>query len=199
MGYVGKTVAFDFDGVVAKYDGWKGIHHFGEPNEEVVEAIRHLKRLGFKIILYSTRGGAEMQRYCEKHDIPVDYYNVNPEVISQNPGKPVAHVYVDDRAINYHGQKAPELIREIVALTINVNNKENSLREKLAEIEHNQWVSWSKAIAEKENLSPERIERWKKLWVPYGELPEEAKELDREWADKAIGVIKEGCPRCRER
>ena len=65
------------------------------------------------------------------------------------------------------------------------------LLEKIAEIEHEQWVSWSKAIAKQENLSPERLKRWKKYWVPYDELPEDVKEHDRKWARRVLEVILE--------
>ena len=51
--------------------------------------------------------------------------------------------------------------------------------EELAAIEHDQWVEWAKAISDLENLSPERVKRWKKLYVPYAELSEESKEQDR--------------------
>lgn len=64
-----------------------------------------------------------------------------------------------------------------------------STREKLAEIEHEQWVDWSKTIAHNENISSERLKRWMKLWVPYSELTEEQKDQDRVWADKVIEII----------
>ncbi len=60
----------------------------------------------------------------------------------------------------------------------------------LAEIEHNQWMEWSKGIVQTEKrLSFARIERWKKLWVPYAELSEEEKEKDRAYARKALSAI----------
>lgn len=61
--------------------------------------------------------------------------------------------------------------------------------EALAELEHDQWVMWSKDIAAKEQLSPERLARWESLWVPYGELSEEMKEQDRIWARKSIAAL----------
>jgi len=65
------------------------------------------------------------------------------------------------------------------------------LREKLAELEHMQWMQWSKELAKEEGLSAERLERWKKNWISYFELDEEAKEFDREWADKVLEILKE--------
>ena len=52
--------------------------------------------------------------------------------------------------------------------------KQEEIREGLAKLEHDQWVEWSKAVAPE--VSPERRERWKKLWIPYSELTEEQKD-----------------------
>jgi hypothetical protein len=65
----------------------------------------------------------------------------------------------------------------------------NVLLEKLAAEAHEQWMVWSKKIAEEEKLTPERLERWQKLWVPYDQLTEEQKEADRERARKILGII----------
>ena len=64
----------------------------------------------------------------------------------------------------------------------------NDLEERLAALEHEQWVQWSRTIAA-EGLSPERIDRWKQYWVSYAELTEEVKEFDREWARKALKTL----------
>ena len=56
--------------------------------------------------------------------------------------------------------------------------------ERVAAIEHEQWMAWSKSVAPE--VSPERRARWEKYWVPYDELPDDVKELDREWARKVI-------------
>lgn len=61
--------------------------------------------------------------------------------------------------------------------------------ERLASLIHDQWMSWSKTIAEEENISPERLHRWAYYWRPYEELNEESKEADRKWARKFIGAI----------
>ncbi len=107
-----RTYAFDFDGVVAKYDGFKGHEHQDEPISEVVKAIRFLKEKGHKILIYSTRGSKFLQEYCKKYDIPVDYFNENPNYKTDGH-KPVAYVYIDDRAVLYKGQKAEKLVEEI--------------------------------------------------------------------------------------
>ena len=65
--------------------------------------------------------------------------------------------------------------------------------EKLAELEHEQWIEWSKEIARTENISKERLERWKKLWIPYSKLSKEDKESDRKWARKVFERIEKAC------
>ena len=51
--------------------------------------------------------------YCEKFSIPFDYINRRPDKEGDNPGKPIAFVYVDDRAICYKGESAEDLVNEI--------------------------------------------------------------------------------------
>lgn len=63
---------------------------------------------------------------------------------------------------------------------------EKSLREKLAELEHEQWMHWSKALADEVRISPQRLHRWAGYWRPYDDLPELAKAADRKWADKIL-------------
>ena len=66
------------------------------------------------------------------------------------------------------------------------------LLEKLAELEHEQWVEWSKELASKEVISKERLERWKSYWVSFDELPNIVQDADRRWARKVITIIEEG-------
>lgn len=109
-----RTYAFDFDGVMAKYEGFKGTDHFGEPNETVITVIRQLSLMGHKIVIYSTRGEDSLRKYCLENNIPVDYFNRNPELEGENPGKPIAYVYIDDRTVCYRGQSTEELLEEIL-------------------------------------------------------------------------------------
>ena len=108
-----RTIAFDFDGVIARYDGYKGADHENEPIEDVLLAIKLLKEKGHKILLHSSRGDVFLKNYCEKFSIPFDYINRRPDREGENPGKPVAYVYVDDRAICYKGQGTSELLEQI--------------------------------------------------------------------------------------
>jgi hydroxymethylpyrimidine pyrophosphatase-like HAD family hydrolase len=105
-----KTFAFDFDGVIATYDGnfIEGVA--GKPNKNVVDAIKVLKKQGHKTLIYSIRSTAFIKKYCKKYKIPVDYFNNNPNYKTGNSGKPVASVYLDDRAILYKGQNTKQIV-----------------------------------------------------------------------------------------
>jgi hypothetical protein len=61
------------------------------------------------------------------------------------------------------------------------------LLERLAELEHEQWVAWSRAVAAE--VEVDRRRRWEACWVPYAELPEEVKEQDRVWARKVLALL----------
>ncbi|MDO8566784.1 MAG: hypothetical protein Q7R58_01375 [bacterium] len=106
-------VAFDFDGVIASYSGFVAKDDIQEPNAEVVRAIELLREKNFKILIHSTRGDEFLEKYCERFSIPFDYINHRPDKVGENPGKPIAFVYIDDRNICYKGQTAEELVSEI--------------------------------------------------------------------------------------
>lgn len=63
------------------------------------------------------------------------------------------------------------------------------LRERLARLEHEQWVAWSGDIATSEQITPARLNRWTALWRPYAELTETEKDQDREWADRVLAIL----------
>src|SRR6202000_1693327 len=49
------TIAVDFDGVVADYDGWKGCDVFGVPRSDVRHVLNILHEEGWKIVIHTTR------------------------------------------------------------------------------------------------------------------------------------------------
>lgn len=74
-----------------------------------------------------------------------------------------------------------------------MNDKEirvsDPMLEALASLEHDQWMDWAKNLMEKEpGLSQERKERWQKFMIPYCDLDEAAKDMDRVWAAKAVDI-----------
>lgn len=69
----------------------------------------------------------------------------------------------------------------------------HDLLEQLAELEHEQWVEWTRGVAQ--DLWPERRKRWQEYWVPYNQLPELAKDFARKWAQKVLDILETYKPR----
>jgi hypothetical protein len=63
------------------------------------------------------------------------------------------------------------------------------LVEALAEIEHEQWMHWSQAVAE--NVSISTRAKWQPSWAAYSALPEDLKEADRVWARKVVTLLRQ--------
>jgi hypothetical protein len=105
-----RTIAVDFDGVIADYDGWRGPGVLGEPRGDVVEALRRLRGEGWKIVVHTTRGADEVEEFLARHGIPHDEINHNSDYQTKGV-KPVADVYWDDRAVCYSGDAGKDLER----------------------------------------------------------------------------------------
>jgi hypothetical protein len=107
-----RTIAVDFDGVIAEHDGWRGIGVLGAPRSDVVKALDTLRSEGWKVVVYTTRGQEEIAAYLAKFAIPHDEINHNSDYRTSG-AKPVADVYWDDRAVRYSGdaQKDIDTIR----------------------------------------------------------------------------------------
>lgn len=70
-----------------------------------------------------------------------------------------------------------------------ISTKQQQIREEIAALEHDQWITWADSIMKSEKVSPERNKRWLSLFVPYAELSEEMKDHDRKWADKIMAIF----------
>lgn len=67
-------------------------------------------------------------------------------------------------------------------------NPTDDLVEALAEIEHEQWMHWSQAVAPK--VFSGISNNWRSSWVDYAELTEDLKEADRVWARKVMTLLR---------
>ncbi len=63
-------------------------------------------------------------------------------------------------------------------------------RNMVAKFMHDVWCEWSKTIAKEEQLSPDRMKRWKSQWIPFDQLDKETQEKDRKYADRLLEVLK---------
>ena len=127
------TVAVDLDGVLAQYDGWKGIDFIGEPIDGAVGFVENLLRRGFKVLVYTTRTNPEVNTSTgtgqdhlvgerwHKHLVSLVTFWLNQNgfpaqgeqfSVYSGPGKPVAVAYIDDRAVPCRPPSGKALARE---------------------------------------------------------------------------------------
>jgi adenylylsulfate kinase len=108
-------ICFDFDGVIAEWDGWKGEDIFGLPIRSTIDVMKQLKEDGHKVIIWTTRRKTPvLLDYLSRYDIPYDSVNStdhNPPGTSQ---KPIFDIFIDDRAIEF--KKENNLLFQIYKL-----------------------------------------------------------------------------------
>jgi hypothetical protein len=106
-----KTIAIDFDGVINSYtSGWRGATETDDPVVSAATAIDGLFNRGYKLIIFSTRantleGVETIREYIRRHtenDPLADSIEITDR-------KPIADVYIDDRAIPFTGNWAETL------------------------------------------------------------------------------------------
>jgi hypothetical protein len=54
-------IGVDLDGTLAVYDGWKGIHHIGEPIAPMVERVKAWIDAGQDVRIFTARVGPQRQ------------------------------------------------------------------------------------------------------------------------------------------
>ena len=100
------TVAVDLDGVLARYYGWRGVDHIGEPLPGAVDFTKRLSEWAH-VLVFTCRVNARLQSVPDQ-GIDDLYYKVmnwlkkhefkyNEIYVGQ--GKPLAVAYIDDRAV----------------------------------------------------------------------------------------------------
>ncbi len=74
-----------------------------------------------------------------------------------------------------------------------VEPRNTELLEKLAALEHEQWIEWSKTVEPDIDIVQgkgwDRLQRWRKCWKPYSELTEAQKDQDRIYAWKVLKIV----------
>lgn len=117
-----QSVAVDLDGVLAQYDGWKGVGVFGEVVPGAKEFLEALHQAGYHIVIHTTRVSGtvnpipddwEKDRKLEFNTrltnwrlhlaaLVMDWLSENRlrfDEVWSRPGKPSAVAYVDDHSV----------------------------------------------------------------------------------------------------
>lgn len=87
----------------------------------------------------------------------------------------------------WDGHDTPEKYQRLNALSAAPQLSEAEMVEIVADLEHQQWMHWSQAVAH--TVSFYQLKTWQHLWVPYEQLPEDEKEKDRVWASKTLRAL----------
>ncbi len=102
-------VCVDLDGVLARYDGWRGVANFGLPIPGAPEFTRELAQWA-DVIVYTTR----CTRSDSTHSIAervrlvrgwLDEHGFTYHEVYAGQGKPLAQAYIDDRGIGCRPQE----------------------------------------------------------------------------------------------
>ena len=99
------TICVDFDGTLSEYDGWQCSDVCGLPIPGAVETIREWHDIGHTIIIFTCRADTSIVAdWCCKNGVPYDAINEDPDAIpGGTSGKPLADVYIDDKAVRFDG------------------------------------------------------------------------------------------------
>ena len=118
-----KTILFDFDGVIATYNGWKGFDVLGDPIPETIKVMQRLHSEGYHITIFTTRlFTPHMADWLKKNQVPYDEFNTSKNNPPHTSSKPVLHCIVDDRAVNFNYQTNRLTSKELYAQIIDVVN-----------------------------------------------------------------------------
>jgi hypothetical protein len=109
------TIAVDLDGVLAKYDGWKGIFHIGDPIPYAVEWCNKLAEQ-YDVVINTSRcnpfaqGRPDNMSSAQLREIVIEWLNRHGfkyKDVYVGVGKLIASAYVDDRAVTCRPQDYP--------------------------------------------------------------------------------------------
>ncbi len=99
-------ICVDLDGTLARYDGWRGREHFGEPLPGAVEFTRELSAWA-EVVIFTTRLREEeggKTPVAERQALLKNWHGFAYSEIYTGQGKPSAAAYIDDRAVSCRPQ-----------------------------------------------------------------------------------------------
>ncbi len=98
-----KTILIDFDGVLSKYEGWKG-EELGLPLEKARAACFALAK-DFKLVCFTTRNKVFVEPWLVQHGFSC--------IEAVTSIKVPAFLQIDDRCIEFRGEWNDELVARI--------------------------------------------------------------------------------------
>lgn len=131
--YKNNAICVDFDGVIACFTD--DIEDFGEVIPGSADALSALRSYGYKIIIHTARPAHKnhidrLSEYLKKEGIPFDEINQNSDCNWEST-KPVADLYIDDRALRFNGNWDVTLSKAKQHLEIEEHETTESVYEKL--------------------------------------------------------------------
>ena len=97
-----EVICFDFDGVIATYDGYKGVDIFGEPIKATIDCMSRLKKDSYVIIIWTTRKETpKLLKYLKDNNVVYDSINDYSHNPSNTSIKPLYACLIDDRALGF--------------------------------------------------------------------------------------------------
>lgn len=98
-------VAFDLDGTTAQYDGWKGIHHIGDPIPEVVNMIHQFRAQGVRVKFFTARVA------CEDPEEKAQIEETIRQWSQEHIGEPLEATCIKDRfMVRLYDDRARQII-----------------------------------------------------------------------------------------
>jgi hypothetical protein len=113
---VPKTLGIDFDGVVHRYSrGWQDGTIYDPPVDGALDALIHLRTLGYRLALYTTRAREperieQIRQWLAEYGFPATLFD---EITAS---KPLAVAYIDDRAIRFYTW--PQALADVLDATV---------------------------------------------------------------------------------
>jgi hypothetical protein len=115
------TIAVDFDGTLVTAtigpDGDFDEESAGNLRPGAKAVMEAWRDKGYRIIIHTVRGNTDfVGSYLEEKGVPFDHINENPDQPEGASSKPLADVYVDDRAVN--AEVSWERLAEVVGYAL---------------------------------------------------------------------------------
>ena len=89
-------ICIDFDGVLAQYHGWKGMHHHGKPMPGLKRFLQKLIDADINfVVLTSKDSHKSIKRWFNKYGLPLPLKITSKKI--------PAAAYVDDRSVYFDG------------------------------------------------------------------------------------------------